>query len=158
MFEGDKKQSPLYSFKERTKYSAHREHSLEFLGKDSPGIGKYNNEAANKKFQSLSFSVGKGDRFIPEYDKHIAHTVPHHYCTLEGKSRNKYTGVHIGYGNKFSLKTSKDDETTPAAIYSNDLVTSIAYKNIVEPKKDSSFGQTYDKYSNICYKGMEKAF
>ena len=43
--EAQRRKSPYYTFKRRTKLSAFKEHSLEFLGKDSPGFNKYNAES-----------------------------------------------------------------------------------------------------------------
>lgn len=55
----------------------------------------------------------------------------------------------MGYGTKTLLKVNKEDETTPGPIYNTNEITSLAYLNRVPSKKDSSFGNKYDRWDRV---------
>lgn len=52
----------------------------------------------------------------------------------------------MGFGNKLTLKTSKQDETVPAsAAYNSEYFHSIKHTaDVIKPKRQSSFGSDMD--------------
>ena len=60
---------------------------------------------------------------------------------------------------KWTLKTSKEDETNPGPIYKTNYYRSIAHANDrLENKPNSSFGINRDERYETIYKGMEKYY
>jgi hypothetical protein len=74
------------------------------------------------------------------------------------ETKSPYSKVSMGYGQKQLLKVSKEDQTTPGPIYMNNETTSIAYLNRVPSKKESTFGNKYDRWDRVQYHGAEAHF
>ena len=79
----------------------------------------------------------------------------------ESKSEfdNRNTGYSMTTGKKWTLKMSKEDETTPGPVYETQLLGSIQKKaQMTDELKNSSFGAFRDRQRQIPYKGFEKAY
>jgi len=65
----------------------------------------------------------------------------------------------MGYGKRWTYKTSKEDEATPGPAYDSHLNNTIMMTlSKMGKKKNSTFGSTYDKYEGIVHKGQERHF
>ena len=76
-------------------------------------------------------------------------------------SMNNYKQISLGYGSKQQLKTEKKDQTSPGPIYNNNELSSMSFlsraKNRGKPA-DSSFGNGYEKWDKVQYRGAEHLF
>jgi hypothetical protein len=68
-------------------------------------------------------------------------------------------GFHISTGKKWTLKMSKEDETTPGPVYRTEYLNSIARKiDVTNELKNGSFGAFKERQRTIPYKGFEGAY
>jgi hypothetical protein len=78
---------------------------------------------------------------------------------LVKEEKNQYKKISLGFGNKYTYKTSKADETNPGPIYENHYYHS--FKRLVdstEPKRNSTFGCDKDQQAKVMYSGQEKHY
>lgn len=72
---------------------------------------------------------------------------------------DKFAGFSMSTGKKWTLKMSKDDETTPGPAYDTQYLGSITKKvEMTEELKNGSFGAFKERQRQIPYKGFEKAY
>ena len=68
-------------------------------------------------------------------------------------------GFSITKGKCWTLKMSKDDETTPGPVYDTQYLQSVMRKvDTTDELKNGSFGAYRDRQRTIPNKGFEKAF
>lgn len=62
-------------------------------------------------------------------------------------------------GKTWTLKDSKEDQTTPGPVYQTQYLQSVHYKCAnTEPKKNSTFGHFRAKQYQVQYKGLERMY
>ena len=72
---------------------------------------------------------------------------------------NEYKKISIGYGNKYSFKTGKEDEETPGPIYSTEYLRSIQQRvDKIENRRWSTFGCDKDQQAKVMYPGQERHY
>ena len=72
---------------------------------------------------------------------------------------NKTNGFSISTGKKWTLKISKQDETTPGPVYSTEYVASVQNQvDHTEELKNGTFGSFKDRQRTIPNRGFEKAY
>jgi len=69
--------------------------------------------------------------------------------------RREKRSSSMGYGNRFTYKTTKNDETTPGPKYLMDFGSISRGTSSLEKRTESTFGSKYDKYEKCMHKGQE---
>eukprot|EP00349_Pseudokeronopsis_sp_Brazil_P002129 CAMPEP_0202964178 /NCGR_PEP_ID=MMETSP1396-20130829/8259_1 /ASSEMBLY_ACC=CAM_ASM_000872 /TAXON_ID= /ORGANISM="Pseudokeronopsis sp., Strain Brazil" /LENGTH=249 /DNA_ID=CAMNT_0049686081 /DNA_START=394 /DNA_END=1143 /DNA_ORIENTATION=- len=151
---------PKYSIRHHTKLSWFPEHTVAFIGRDSPGMAKYRPEDETITKTKIEYSVGREDRFFePPSQVRAKSQIPVAYETNMKDLKEQYKGAFIGYGQKRTYKTGKDEESVPGPIYETQSYQSIG-RAVSRAKgiKDTQFGNTYDKYDKVFFRGAASHF
>jgi hypothetical protein len=157
----NKKNSPSFSLKSRTRLPYFPQCYTEFIGRDSPPCVTYTPETVIVRRADPNFSVGKSPRFhLPQAEVSLKSTLPlTHAETIIQKHSDKYRHIGQGYGLKYTYKTSKEDEDGPGPIYKTEYVRSIKHTlDAIEPRVNSTFGCDKDQRAKLMYHGQEKHF
>eukprot|EP00347_Sterkiella_histriomuscorum_P000718 403374773 len=156
----NKKNSPAFTFQQKTKLPYFPQTESEFMGKDSPAPIEYSPEPNLLKQKDPSYTIGSFQRFhLNKDDIKLKSQMPISYDTdLIKNDKNVYKHVGFGFGNKIQLKTSKADQQVPGPTYKNEYFNSIQHVvDKTQNKKDSTFGVNKEQGQKIVYSGQERA-
>jgi len=82
-----------------------------------------------------------------------------HYAAEPSEFNDKTRGFSVTHGKCWTLKLTKEDETTPGPIYNTQYLNSVMRKvDTTDELKNGSFGAYRDKQRTIPNKGFEKAY
>lgn len=97
---------------------------------------------------------------LPTSVTKIQKQVPVQYLEKEPNHQYKYNQNGIGFGKKSDFMEVRKEQVTPAPNrYDAFVKNSLSYRSkMSNPASNNGFYNKYDKYDNICYKGMEKHF
>lgn len=109
------------------------------------------------KYKYPDYSIGKGSRFFEQSQiTELKSNLPIYYGGNLLKYKKKSLNDIMGAGKKWTLKTDKSDETTPGPAYEYLNGTISHTSSMMSKKRDSTFGNYFDKYDPIIYPGQER--
>ena len=91
----------------------------DFKGTDSPGMTQYHPRKELIVDRDPIFSLPKDKRFtgIEERNRENLANLPTQYFDHSAFDKTKESGFTMSTGKRWTLKMSKDDETTPGPVY-----------------------------------------
>lgn len=108
-----------------------------------------------------AYSIARSERFLGHEERlRLKHAnLPMQYFDHSSFDKTKESGFTMTTGKRWTLKMSKEDETTPGPVYQTQYLGSMARTvDTTEELKNGSFGAFKDKHRVIPTKGFEKAY
>ena len=107
------------------------------------------------------FSISKDKRFtgIEERNREKLSNLPSQYHDHTSFDKTKESGYTMSTGKKWTLKLTKEDETTPGPVYQTQYLRSMGRAvDLTDELKNGSFGDFRHKQRVIPNKGFEHAY
>lgn len=127
--DSNKRTAPSYSLAPKTKQPYWPQYEVDFKGHDSPGMTSYHPKFDSTNEHIPVFSISKSTRFegIEERNRTNLQNVPSQYAN-QNFIDDKLAGFSMSTGKKWTLKMSKEDETTPGPAYDTQYLRSMTHK------------------------------
>lgn len=117
--DSQKRTAPCFTLAPKTKQPYWPQYEVDFKGSDSPGMTLYNPRKENVNDRDPAYTVAKDRRFtgIEERNRDKLSNLPTQYHDHSSFDKTKTHGFSMSTGKTWTLKMSKEDETTPGPVY-----------------------------------------
>ena len=117
--DSQKRTAPCFTLAPKTKQPYWPQYEVDFKGSDSPGMTLYNPRKENVNDRDPAYTVAKDRRFtgIEERNRDKLANLPTQYHDHSSFDKTKTHGFSMSTGKTWTLKMSKEDETTPGPVY-----------------------------------------